>query len=171
MLPHHAKYYDGHIWELNQSSGPYRGFNQSSGPYRGFGQVAYKNHAKYSDGRIQELKQYSLVLIEVLVETHMTAKVIPRVMGGVLILQQLPPAAINNATPHAAINSTSPNLSKMIKRQVLPAALHMFLRQHKEKTPSIKRIVQTQWTTKRIQWCQEWPSKSMGIRRNKEENH
>jgi hypothetical protein len=76
-----------------------------------------------------------LVLIEVLVETHMTAKVIPRVTGGVLILQQLPPAAINNATSHAAINSTSPNLSEMIKRQVLPAALHMFLKQHKEKAP------------------------------------
>ncbi len=47
---------------------------------------------------------------------HMTAKVIPRVTGGVLILQQLPSAVINNATPHAAINSTSPNLSKMIKK-------------------------------------------------------
>jgi hypothetical protein len=42
----------------------------------------------------------------------MTAKMIPRVMGGVLILQQLPPAAINNAMPHAAINSTSLNLYK-----------------------------------------------------------
>ncbi len=59
MLPHHAKYYDGHFRELNQSSGPHRGFNQSSGPCRGFGQVAYKHHAKYSNGRIQELKQYS----------------------------------------------------------------------------------------------------------------
>jgi hypothetical protein len=46
MLPHHAKYYNGHIWELNQSSGPHRGFNQSSGPHRGFGQVAYEHHAK-----------------------------------------------------------------------------------------------------------------------------
>jgi hypothetical protein len=65
----------------------------------------------------------------------MTAKVIQKVTGGVLILQQLPLGAINNATPHTAINSTSLNLSKMIKRQVLPAALHMLLRQHKEMTP------------------------------------
>jgi hypothetical protein len=49
MLPHHAKYHDGRIRELNQSSGP----------HRGFGQLTYKHRAKYSDDRIQELKQYS----------------------------------------------------------------------------------------------------------------
>ena len=62
-----------------------------------------------------------LVRTEVSVESHMKVKVILRVIGGI-ILQRLPLAAATNATQ---------TLSKMIKRQVLPASLHKkFLRQH-----------------------------------------
>jgi len=67
-----------------------------------------------------------LVCTEVSVELHMKVKVILRLIEGI-VLQQLPLAAATNATQ---------TLSKMIKRQVLPASLYKkFLRQHQEKTP------------------------------------
>ena len=69
-----------------------------------------------------------LVRTEVSVELHMKVKVILGVIGRI-VLQQFPLAAATNATQ---------TLSKMIKRQVLPASLHKkFLRQHQEKTPRL----------------------------------
>ena len=66
-----------------------------------------------------------LVRTEVSVESHMKVKAILRVIGGIDLKQMPLPAATN----------TTQTLSKMIKRQVLPASLHKkFLRQHQEKT-------------------------------------
>jgi hypothetical protein len=89
MLLHHAKYYDGQTRELKQYSGP----------HRGFGQVAYEHHAKYNDGRIQKLKQYSGPHRGFSQDTHASESDSESDHGGV-ILQQLPPAAINNAMHH-----------------------------------------------------------------------
>ena len=107
-----------------------------------------------------------LVRTEVSVESHMKVKAILGVIGGI-VLQQFPLAAATNATQ---------TLSKMIRRQVLPASLHKkFLRQHQEKTPRHKRdpdpVDHQEPRESSGVATSSGPPSPMGVWRNQKKNH